>query len=508
MPMPTQDVTETMTRLKTLVGEMHDIHGAQGLLGWDLETCMPKAGAGMRAHQMETLAKLAHEKIMAPELAAVLKDARALAAEGRLEPLDTALVREFGRDYDQQIKLPAAFVQELSHTTSEAHPIWVEAREKKDFSLFAPILTRIIDLNRQQAEIYGYQDSPYDALLDLYEPDLTVKQLDALFPPLREELVTLIEKMKAATSPPTRDCLTRNFDVDKQWAFSEYLLGVIHFDTDAGRLDKAVHPFTSGSSHADVRLTTRIHEDDLFAGIGSTLHEGGHGLYEQGLDPALARTPLSGGTSLGMHESQSRLWENMVGRSKPFWQAQYPRLQAMFPEQLDKVNLDAFYRALNVVAPSFIRVEADEVTYNLHIIIRYEIERALIEGRMQAGDIPAAWNEKYTQYLGITPPDDGVGCLQDVHWSHGSFGYFPTYTLGNLYAAQIFNTIGLRQPDVLKAIPQGDLAPLRSWLKKEIHHVGRSETADTIARRVTGESLNSRYFADYLNRKYAGVYGL
>lgn len=500
----TQTPSKSFSDLKQHLNELQDLRSTQALLGWDLETIMPKNGASIRANQMATLTKLSHQKLTSSEIGTLL----AALEQESLSGADLALVKETRREYDRAVKLPGALLEKFVQVTAEAHHVWVDARSQKQFSKFAPVLSKIIDINRQIADIVGFEDSPYNALMDEYEPGLTVKQLNPLFETLKNQLVPLLQKIQAAGKQPDTSFLNQVYETQKQLDFSRYILEEMGFDFDAGRLDLSAHPFTSGAGYADVRLTTRVNETDLFSALSSSMHEGGHGMYEQGIDPALARTLLGDGTSLGIHESQSRLWENVIGRGKAFWTYYFPKIQQCFKPQLDNVSLDQFYQAINCVTPSFIRVEADEVTYNLHILIRYEIERAVIEGTLKVNDIPAAWNEKYTSYLGITPPDDSLGCLQDVHWSHGSFGYFPTYTLGNLYSAQFYAQAKTDHPDLETKIAAGDLKTLKNWLNQKIHQFGRSKTAAEIVQHVCNEPLNSQYFTDYLTAKYTPLYGL
>jgi len=493
---------------QALVNEVHDLNATQSMLGWDLEVMMPQKGAPLRAKQLATLAKLSHNLMTSTEMQEHLKNLRQPSVYDRLDTMSQALVREVGIVYDKSAKTPIELLQEMVETTAEAHNSWVEARTNKQFKQFEPVLRKIISLNQRLADALGYEDSPYDALLDEYEPGLTVKQLDPVFAKLKSELVPLLRAIKSSGHQPDTSFLTSgHFPKEKQLAFSEMVLRDMGFDFEAGRLDLSAHPFSSGSSTTDVRLTTRVDEHDVFSALSSSMHEGGHGMYEQGINPALNRTPLAQGTSLGIHESQSRMWENQVGRSKAFWRAYLPKLQEVFPE-LAPVSLDQFYHAINIVQPSFIRVEADEVTYNLHILLRYELEKALIEGSMKVDEIPEAWAAKMQEYFGITPSHDAEGALQDIHWSHGSFGYFPTYTLGNLYSAQFFNTAKKQVPDLEESISQGQLLPLRNWLNKEIHYVGKQETAATIVQRVTNEPLNAAYFVDYLWTKYGEIFSI
>jgi carboxypeptidase Taq len=500
--------TENLTAFRTLINEIHDLNATQALLGWDLETYMPPQGAEMRGKQMATLATLSHNMMTGPQMDEHMTSLRLPGVKEKLSPVDQALVREVGRSYDKSKKIPVELLQAMVETTTEAHPVWVEARKTQDFKKFQPVLGRIIDLNRRMADHLGYEDSPYDALLDEYEPGLTVKQLDPLFARLKSDIVPLLKAIQGSGRAPETDFVFNGqFPANQQMAFSRLVLEAMGFDFLRGRLDLAPHPFSSGSSTTDVRLTTRIDEKDVFSALSSSMHEGGHGMYEQGINPELNRTPLAEGTSLGIHESQSRMWENQVGRSKAFWQHFYPKLQEAFPS-LKSHSQEQFYAAINRVRPSFIRVEADEVTYNLHILVRYEIEKALIEGRMKTDEIPDAWNARMQEYLGITPANDAQGSLQDIHWSHGSFGYFPTYTLGNLYAAQFFSTARQQIPNLEQQIASGNLLALKDWLNKQIHWVGKSERAETIVQRVTGQPLDAKYFVDYLWTKYGEIFAL
>lgn len=493
---------------QALVNEVHDLDATQSVLGWDLETYMPPKGAPLRAKQLATLAKLSHNLMTSNEMQEQLNNLRQPVIYDRLDTMSQALVREVGIVFDKSTKTPIDLLQEMVETTAEAHSNWTEARANKQFKQFEPVLRKIISLNQRLADALGYEDSPYDALLNEYEPGLTVKQLDPLFAKLKAELVPLLKAIRNSGYEPEVGFLYDGpFSKEKQLEFSALVLRDMGFDFEAGRLDLSAHPFSSGSSSSDVRLTTRVDENDVFSALSSSMHEGGHGMYEQGINPALNRTLLSSGTSLGIHESQSRMWENQVGRSKAFWSHYLSKLQDTFPE-LEGVTLEQFYHAINRVKSSFIRVEADEVTYNLHILMRYEIEKALIEGRMKVDEIPEAWAAKTQEYLGITPNNDAEGALQDIHWSHGSFGYFPTYTLGNLYSAQFFNTAKQQIDDLEESIAQGQLHPLKTWLNKEIHIVGKMETADTIVRRVTGEPLNASYFVDYLWTKYGDIFSI
>jgi carboxypeptidase Taq len=511
MPLSTSTMASNQA-FQALVHEIHDLKATQSILGWDLEVMMPSKGSNLRAKQLATLAKYSHTLMTSPEMQEHLRMLRQPAVYDRLDTMSQALVREIGLEYDKSAKTPIELVQEMVETTAEAHNVWVEARANRQFKQFEPILRKIISLNQRLADALGYEDSPYDALLDEYEPDLTVRQLDPIFAKLKAELVPLLKAIRKSPALDRQESISASlkqgfFPKDMQLEFSALVLKEMGFDFEAGRLDLSAHPFSSGSSTTDVRLTTRVDEQDVFSALSSSMHEGGHGMYEQGINPALNRTILAQGTSLGIHESQSRMWENQVGRSRMFWQAYLPKLKAVFPD-LESVTLDEFYQAINRVEPSFIRVEADEVTYNLHIMLRYEIEKELIEGHMKVDEIPDAWAAKMQEYLGITPSHDAEGALQDIHWSHGSFGYFPTYTLGNLYSAQFFNTAKQQLGNLEESLAQGELFPLKNWLNREIHAVGRMETPATIVQRVTGEPLNANYFVDYLWNKYGELFAI
>ena len=482
------------------------VSSAMGILRWDLETKMPSKGAAQRGLQLSTLSAMSHQLGTDPKIANWLT-----VLEPTLDHLnltDQALVREVKRDYEYSLKLPESLVTRLSETSTRAHHAWTEARKNNHFQTFAPLLKELVALNQEEADCLGYEGSPYNALLDVYERDLTLDKVNTLFDHLRPTLVDLVKAIQHASNKPDETCLKQTFPLDRQEAFNEIVLKAMGFDLEAGRIDTAPHPFCSGSGPNDVRLTTRYDERDLTSSLFSIMHEGGHGLYEQGVNPELYGTPLCGGTSLGLHESQSRLWENMIGRSLPFWTGFYRELQATFPDQLGAVDLQDFYRAINASKPSLIRVEADEVTYNLHIMLRTEIEVGLIEGSLNVDELPEAWNAKMEDYLGIRPDSDSDGCLQDIHWSHGSFGYFPTYTLGNVYAAQFMAKAKQQLPTVEQDLANRQLQTLKQWLQTQIHWVGRCETAETICQRVCGEPLNPAPFLSYLTSKYQDVYSL
>lgn len=491
--------------------EIRRIQSAASVLSWDQETYMPAGGGAARAEQIATLEGLAHEKLVSREVETLLTGwvdpATGQAPEGWDEP-SRSLLRETWRDFSRAKKLPSAFVVRLSRECSLAQQAWVTAREESRFSKFLPSLKTIIGLKREEAQYLGYRDSPYDALLDTYEPGATIAHLAPMFRELRERLVPLLKKVQGSGVTIDDSCVHQRFDQAKQMEFGRLVLVAMGYDFERGRLDLSAHPFTTSFHPTDVRVTTRVFETDLPSCLFSCIHEGGHGLYDQGLDPRYYGSPLGESLSLGFHESQSRLWENCVGRSRAFWRCFYPILQHTFPEQLATVPLDRFYAAINRVAPSCIRVEADELTYNLHIMLRVEIEQALIENRIQPDDLPELWNDTMQSYLGIVPQRDADGVLQDVHWSMGAFGYFPTYTLGNLYSVQFFEQADLELPQLEEDIAAGRLIPLRRWLEQKIHRWGRMFTPDHLARRVTGNGVNPEPFLRYLETKYGELYQL
>ncbi len=497
---------ERFDELKTLLARVADLNAAADVLEWDQETYMPDGAAGARAHQVATLRKLAHEFFTADEVGTLL-EALAPATQG-LDPVSTeaSLVRVARRDYEKAFKIPAALVAEMAEAVARGKQAWRKARATDTYATFAPHLERLIDLNVQKAEALGYDDCLYDALLDQYEEGMKTATVEAVFADLRARLVPIVHAI-AEREPPDNRVLHQPFDKQKQWDFGLEVIKDFGYDFEHGRQDLSTHPFTTSFSITDVRLTTRVDERYLPPALFGTLHECGHGLYEQGIDPALDRTPLADGTSLGMHESQSRLWENLVGRSRAFWQCYYPRLQAVFPGQLADVSLEAFYRGINKVEPSLIRVEADEVTYNLHVMLRFELEQAMVEGRVTVADLPELWNAKMEDYLGLRPETDADGVLQDIHWSLGALGYFPTYSLGNLMSAQLFDQAKQDLPGLDAQIAAGQFAELLGWLRTNIHQYGRKLEALEILERVTGEGLNAGPWLDYIREKYGEIYG-
>ena len=484
--------------------EFRLLESVGAVVGWDQHTYMPPKGAGHRAEQMGLLAKLGHAKLTSPEIGASLGRLEGAA----LDETQTVNVREIRRTYDRAVKMPAKLVEEIAKTVSRAQNVWAEARKNNHFPTFAPWLDKIVTLKREEAKAVGYKESPYDALLDEFEPGATAAEITRVFAELRAELVPLVASIAASGKKPRKDILTREFPVDRQHIFGQAAAAAIGFDFQAGRLDTTVHPFCSGIGPGDCRLTTRYHSRELNQGLFGILHEAGHGIYEQGLDPEHFGTPAGSFASLGIHESQSRLWENQVARGRPFWEHFFPRLKQTFPGTLEDVTCDEFVFAANNVEKSFIRVEADEATYNMHIILRFELEQALIGGDLKPGEVPGAWNEKFKAMLDLSPPSDAQGCLQDIHWSMGGLGYFPTYTLGNLYAAQFMQKAKQDLGDLDGDFRVGRFERLKGWLNEKIHRPGQRHRAGELCRRVTGQPLTHKPLIAYLRAKYAPLYGI
>jgi len=484
-----------LTELKKKSTEITAISQVLSLMQWDQEVIMPGRAAADRASQFAVLSGLVHRLLVAPELGDIL---RVLQGK-KLSVASRALVRVITRERDQHVKQPEEFVCEFARLTSQAQTIWQRARQRDDFALFLPYLEKIVTMSRQRTEYLGYETEPYDALLDLHEEGLRTVDVDRLFAELAPHLITMLQNLTAHA--PLLPAVTWTFDRNAQIAFAEKLLATIGYDFHRGRQDPSAHPFSTSIGHDDRRVTNRYHPNSLEF-IFSALHEGGHALYEQGIARRFANTHLDNGVSLGIHESQSRLWENIIGRGKPFWEYLYPELQEAFPAQFSNTALADFLTTINAVRPGPIRVEADEVSYNLHILIRFELEKGLLSGAIQARDLPALWREKYENYLGITGQTDADGVLQDIHWAHGSFGYFPTYTIGNLAAAQFWSALRRDNPDCRQALAVGDFGRLRQWLASRIYQHGAVYQPAELIRQVTGEELSSRYFLRYLDRKY------
>jgi len=487
---------------RTHVRRMMDYKSALDLLDWDAQTHMPSKGVRGRASASGTLAAERFRLSVSEQMGHYLEQ-----LEGRtdLDPVTAKMVALCRKDYDRNQKIPAERFEAYTALTTTAEHVWQQAREQDDFASFAPYLQQIVEMKREFINYWGFHDHPYNALLDEYEPGLSVAVLDPLFAEFRDETVELLRKIESGPKQDT-SFLLRYFDPVKQKQFSEFILGQLGYDHEAGQLDVTAHPFCTTIAPGDVRITTRYLPNFFNSAIFGTIHECGHALYEQNIDPALAGTNLYEGTSMGIHESQSRFWENVVGRSYAFWERYYDDLQQLFPESLGDVTRDQFYAGISAVEPSLIRVEADEVTYNLHIMIRYEIEKGLISGDMQVADLPAIWRSKMQEYLGTSPSTDRDGVLQDVHWSAGSFGYFPSYALGNLNGAQLTQALRRDLPDFDGMVRRGDFTPIRSWLVEHIYRYGKMLTPLEVMQSATGEPLNARYQLDYFKTKFGPLY--
>ncbi len=488
--------------------EVSLLSSCESVLYWDQHTYMPPAGTPFRADQLGLLSRMTHEMFTDPKVNELLSDLEQSDLVKDQQSPDAANIRELRYMYDKLTKLPKELVEEITKTSALAQEEWAAARKDSDFKRFLPWLEKILDLTRQKADAYGYEGEPYNALLDDYERGATVDDIVNVFGNLRDELVDLLNKIKNAPKKPDVSIVEREYDVERQRIFGETVAAAIGFDFNAGRLDVTTHPFCTGIGPGDTRILTRYNPNRLNDALFGTMHEAGHGLYEMGLDKKKHfGMPMGESVSLGVHESQSRMWENQVGRSKAFWKYFFPQAQRLFRKSLEGVTLDAFYGAINDVKPSYIRVEADEATYNLHILLRFELERALLTGDLKPADVAGEWNSRFKKYFGIEVDKDADGCLQDVHWSVAYIGYFPTYTLGNLYSAQFFAKARQDIPDLDAQFENGDFHGLREWLRVNIHQHGQLYRANKLCEKVTGKPLDHRPLIDYMNAKYGDIYG-
>lgn len=479
------------------------------LLSWDEQTYLPPRGAGHRAEQLALLAGLSHERGTSPQLGELIAELEGQGTASAEDDPQSAVVREARRAYDRAVKLPRRLVEELSRTATLAQQAWVDARKRHDFAAFRPWLEQVVALKREEAAAVAPAGGVlYDALLDEYEPGASATEITRIFDDLRRDLVPLVTAIREAGRHPDISILTRHYPIDAQRKFSLAAAEAIGFDFMSGRLDEAAHPFCNGIGPGDCRLTTRYDAAHFPGAFFGTLHEAGHGIYEQGLSAADFGTAPGQYASLGIHESQSRLWENFVGRSRAFWTHFFPPAQHAFPEALAGVAVDDFYAAINDVRPSWIRVEADEITYNLHIMLRFELEQALISGRLAPADVPGVWNDAFQRDFGMTPPNDALGCLQDIHWSMGLIGYFPTYTLGNLCAAQIFETADRALGGLAEQFARGEFQPLKAWLNANIHRRGRQYPAARLIEIVTSRPLSADALLRHLRGKFGPLYGV
>lgn len=507
-------VNEKLQRLREIDGEHRLLGHAAAVLHWDQETYMPDGAVQERAEQLSLLSGLMHDRITQPEIGEILATLGVSfepdplpEVPGTFEGVERAFLRELARLYRRSTKIPRRLVTELAKQTALGQHVWAEARKAADFSGFAGQLSVILGLVREVSACLGYEEHPYDPLLDEYEPWMKTAELEEVFSGLRAGLRKLLDRIQGSGKSVDTSFLHMDYGIEKQKLFSHQVLKAIGYDFHRGRLDESAHPFTTTLGSSDVRITTRYNTDFFPTGIFGTIHECGHGLYDLGFAEDLQGSLLAEGTSLGVHESQSRMWENLIGRSLPFWNHFFPELKKLFPKALKDVDLRRFYEGINRVAPSFIRVEADEVTYNLHILLRFELEKRLITGDLAVEDLPAAWNAGMKEFLGLNPPDDALGVLQDIHWSGGMIGYFPTYALGNLYAAQLFQALRREVSDWKQQLEQGHFETILDWLRRNVHKHGGIYPAQELCSRITGETLNPRHLLDHFEEKFGRIYG-
>ena len=491
--------------LRERLAEISDLSKTGALLGWDQHVMMPPGGAALRAEQLATVGRIAHQKFTSPEVGKLIDDLRGWGEQQEHDSFEASLIRVAAADWEKASKVPSELRAEMSRSAALANPVWVDARKRNDFAAFLPVLRKNLDLRKRYIDCFDVGDEPYDIVLDDYERGMKTKEVRGLFDYLKEHQAPLVKEVAARGGNEPHD---HDFAIEPQKVFELEVVRAFGFTDEAWRLDPTVHPFASGTGVTDIRITTRYFSEHL-GGLFGTMHEFGHGLYEHQVDPALERSPLARGVSLGMHESQSRMWENLVGRSLPFWRHFFPRLQQLFPDELGGYDHDRWYREVNAVEPSLIRVESDEATYNLHIILRFELEQAMLADEFPLEQLPEEWNRRMWEYLGIEVPNDTLGVLQDVHWSGGSVGYFPTYALGNLISAQIWEKVTTDLPDLYDGFEQGDFAPLRDWLREHLHRYGRKFTPGETLERVVGTSqIDPEPYVRYLREKLAAIYGI
>ena len=502
------NTSDKLQHLRQILAEVTDLTRAAMVLEWDQETYMPPGGVQGRAEQLSTLLTLSHVKFTSDEVGKLIEDLEDELAGAPFDSDDASIVRVTRRDYDQARKLPPELVAEIARAGSVARPVWEKARHDENFGLFAPYLEKNVELNRRIADALGYKDRPYDALIDRSEPGMTTQELAAIFDELKAAIVPLVADIKQHADAVDDSVLYRGFDPDLQVSYALDLVRRLGYDLERGRQDISTHPFSTGFGPGDVRITTRVSRDFFNECLFGSIHESGHAMYNQGMGREIDRTPLWDGASPGIHESQSRLWENLVGRGLPFWRHFYPSLSAAFPEPLRGVDAESFYRAVNRAYPSFIRVEADEVTYNMHVLLRFELENELLEGKLKVKDVPEAWNSRFKSYLGLDVPNDREGALQDIHWSFVSFGIFPGYTIGNLVSAQLMEKVRADIPDLDAQVENGHFAPLLSWLRKNVHRHGRKFTPNELLERATGKPLTAGPWIAYVRKKFGALYGL
>ncbi|MGG5253859.1 carboxypeptidase M32 [Neobacillus sp. SM06] len=498
------NVNQLETEFFDYIKKMSAYNEALALIYWDLRTGAPKQGIDQRSEVIGMLSSEVFQMSTSEEMAAYIAN---LSGEA-VSDIARKTLEECRKEYERNKKIPAEEYKQYVILQSKAESVWEEARAKSDFEMFRPYLEQLVAMTKRFIHYWGYEGNKYNTLLDMYEPGITVETLDRVFGELKEKLIPLVQQISQSANKPKTNFLFKYFPKDQQRQFSIEILKKMGFNFDAGRLDVTVHPFATGINPGDVRITTRYDEQDFRTAIFGTIHEGGHAIYEQNISPELIGTPLCAGTSMGIHESQSLFYENFVGRNFHFWKNHYPLLKKYTNGQFEQVALEDFYWAINESKPSLIRIEADELTYPLHIIIRYEIEKGLFNDEIEVKDLPGIWNEMYENYLGLRPEHDADGVLQDVHWSGGSFGYFPSYALGYMYAAQFKHTMLSELPNFDQLLAEGNLSPIKEWLNKKIHQYGKMKKPLEIVRDVTGEGLNARYLIEYLSKKYSEIYQL
>ncbi|MDL4840848.1 carboxypeptidase M32 [Aquibacillus rhizosphaerae] len=498
-----EEYTKLETDFLNLLKEQSAYGEALALIQWDLRTKIPKKGVEQRSEVIGVLSQKLHHLSTSEQMKKIIDQLKNKTDNKIIQKA----VEECEEEFERNRKIPEEEYKQFIMLRSKSESVWQEAREKDDFTLLQPYLEKLVEFNKKFADYWGYEKNRYDALLHMYEPGVTTEILDQVFPALRDSLSDLVKKVNQAKNKPNPDLLQHHFPKQKQEQFSLEILKRMGYDFDAGRLDETVHPFAISVNSSDVRVTTRYDEKDFRMAIFGTIHEGGHALYEQNISGDLAQTPLSSGTSMGIHESQSLFWENFISRSNGFWSNHYDLFKSIAPNEFQDVDFNDFYRSINEVKPSLIRIEADEMTYSLHIMIRYELEKALINDEIEVKDLPELWNQKMEDYLGIKPTSDKDGVLQDIHWSAGDFGYFPSYALGYMYAAQFYNAMK-KEMDMDSIIRAGNFTEIKEWLTNNIHQYGKMKKPLQLLNDVTGESLNPEYLVDYLTEKYSEIYDL
>lgn len=499
------DLKEKIIEVKNYLSQYEKLNQALSLIYWDMRTNMPSKAGESRSEVLEYLSAENFKMITSPKIGEFIKDLSQHKSEMNLQA--RRMLEELERNYNETKKIPKNRYVAFVAVCSNSELAWERAKKENDFEIFKPHLEKVVEFQKEFINYWGYKIDKYDTLLDKYELGLTTNQLDKIFSELKDGIIEILNNLKSSKKTIKRDFLFGNFDTKKQKDLSLFILEKIGFDLSAGRLDESIHPFTTNFGNKDVRLTTNYHEDEFTSALFSTIHEGGHGIYEQNISDNLESTGLQTGASMAIHESQSRFYENILGRSKEFCSYLLPIAKKYF-EDFEAVTLDEFYEAMNYVETSLIRTEADELTYGLHIIIRYEIEKELINGRITVDNLKNLWNKKYKEYLGVEPKNDSEGVLQDTHWSDGSFGYFPSYALGNLYGAQIFHKLLEEKPEVMDEVKNGNLTEITNWLKEKVHVYGALYTPNELIENITGEGLNPKYFIDYLKNKYYKIYNV